>query len=400
MTDTLEVTYIHEQMRGAPVLSGTAGTLIDVLDAFLLTGWGLVTATSVAVAGGVATATLPSGSAFEEGAVIQVAGATPPELNGRARVLPGASSTKVEWATTAANGAATGTINIKYAPQGSWEKAFSGTNKAAYRSTDAAGTQFYLRIDDSGTTTCRARGYETMSDIDTGIGPFPTDAQISGGGYWHKSSGANATAVGYMLAADNRAIRVAISWGVSNQPNRNACVLRGFGDEAALSPDGDAYGCTIAVGSTATLGSSANYGAYTTMPDGASSIYVARSLSSVGSSVGARSVPYVGLEADVSGNGTTMGSCPSAADGELKVSRRYLTMRTSDYTPRDDIVGLLTLPQSSALSILARLNTIPGAGMLAGHRLIALTTSSLVVSVADNNSVSGIFLVDTTGPWR
>ena len=58
---TFPVKYINNNMRGAPQLPGTAGTLIAVLDAFLITGFGQVTALSVTVAGGIATASLQSG---------------------------------------------------------------------------------------------------------------------------------------------------------------------------------------------------------------------------------------------------------------------------------------------------------------------------------------------------
>ena len=64
------VKYIHSGMRGAPVLSGTPGALIGVLDAFLLTGFGMVTAQRVTVSGGVATAHVQSGQSFDAGTVI------------------------------------------------------------------------------------------------------------------------------------------------------------------------------------------------------------------------------------------------------------------------------------------------------------------------------------------
>lgn len=397
MTDTLEVTYIHEQMRGAPVLSGTAGALIGLLDAFLLTGWGLVSASSVTVSGGIATATLPSGSAFEEGAVIQIAGATPAELNGRARVLPGASSTQVQWATTAADGAASGAITIKYAPQGSWEKAFSGTNKAAYRSTDVTGTRFFLRIDDTGTTTCRVRGYETMSDIDTGTGPFPTDAQISGGAYWHKSGAASAAAVPYVFAADNRAIRHAISPGGYSNASFTSSVVRGFGDERDLAPGGDGYCCTISASNT-TSTSSGGYGAYSSQQNGSQGTYFARGFTGLGGSALARCFPYVGIETANSGADNTIGKFPSVVDGELKFSRRFLTLSISDYTPRADIAGLLHVPQSSVIDSISRLSKLAGAGELTGRTLLAVT--NVTVSSYPSATPNGVDLLDITGPWR
>lgn len=68
-----------------------------------------------------------------------------------------------------------------------WAKAFSGTNKAAYRppaipASPTEGNRFYLRVDDTTTATALCRGYETMSDVDTGTNPFPTVAQVAGSG--------------------------------------------------------------------------------------------------------------------------------------------------------------------------------------------------------------------------
>lgn len=62
-----------------------------------------------------------------------------------------------------------------------WTIEYTATSKRVYR--PAAGNRFYLRVDESSATTyARIRGYETMSDVDTGTNPFPTIAQISGSG--------------------------------------------------------------------------------------------------------------------------------------------------------------------------------------------------------------------------
>jgi hypothetical protein len=51
------------------------------------------------------------------------------------------------------------------------DKVYSGTNKAVYRFT--TGQRFYLRVDDNYGQEARVRGYESMSDVDTGTDPFP-----------------------------------------------------------------------------------------------------------------------------------------------------------------------------------------------------------------------------------
>ena len=88
MAYTYPVKWITNTMRGAPPISGTPGTFIAALDAFLNTGWGSANAISVTISGGVGTAVFPEGVFFEDHAVVLFGGATTPAaLNGEARVL-------------------------------------------------------------------------------------------------------------------------------------------------------------------------------------------------------------------------------------------------------------------------------------------------------------------------
>lgn len=206
MPDTT-VKYFYSTMSGAPTLSGSAGSLITVLDACLVNGFGSVTLDSLVVSGNVATATQSGGHGLamvgDVGPVVRIEGATPSGLNGDWRIASVPGSTTFTFATTGiSDQTATGTITAKRAPAG-FSKAFSGTNKAAYRADDVASTRLYLRIDDSGTTSARIRGYEDLTDIDTGTGLFPTDAQFSGGGYVYK---ANAAGRAWALYSDGRAV--------------------------------------------------------------------------------------------------------------------------------------------------------------------------------------------------
>jgi hypothetical protein len=91
-----------------------------------------------------------------------------------------------------------------------WTKAYSGTNKAAYYNTLAT-NHCYVRVDDNATGTGGAKealitGYETMTDVDTGNGPFPTTALGAGGTIAaypvRKSNTADGTARNYVAFAD------------------------------------------------------------------------------------------------------------------------------------------------------------------------------------------------------
>lgn len=392
------VKWIHSGMRGAPQLSGTAGTLIAALDAFLLNGFGQVTALSVTVSGGIATATLNAGQSFDKHAVVLVEGATTPAaLNGEARVLT-ATSSSITWATSAPDGAATGVVTIKVAPVGQWEKVFSAANVAVYRSTDVLGARFYYRVDDTGTTAARVRGYESMSDVDTGAGPFPTDAQLSGGGYLPKSVNANATAVSYQMAADSRTVFVAAATASSTNATYRTAPVRGFGSMVPIALEGDAWAEVVSC-ATAALPTT-SFGAFdASVSTGNLSIFAARPMGGIGSSVAVDARSYAANAGNTANSGAdvTMGSVASAPNGRLMYSRRYITLG-GDLAPRAEIPGVLYIPQSGALVYMSPGDVITGSGQLQGRLLLAVgnrPANSSVSSVA-----TGVTLLDISGPWR
>lgn len=262
MPDTT-VKYFHSSMSGAPTLSGSAGSLITVLDACLVNGFSSVTLDSLVVSGNVATGTKSTGHNLTMigtvGPVVRIAGATPSGLNGDWRLASVPNNTTFTFATTGiSDQTASGTITAKRAPAG-FEKAFTGTNKAAYRSLNAAGTQLYLRLDDTGTTAATAIMYEAMSDIDTGTGLSPTSGSVT----WAKGS-----SLPWAIFADDRAVYLLTN-------NTNGMF---FGDIASfLSPD--PYGAAL-IGSS--VGSTYTYLGYL---NSSSQSYLARTWSGIGGAV-------------------------------------------------------------------------------------------------------------------
>lgn len=391
---TTSVKHITNTMRGAPVLSGLAGSLIPVLDALFISGWGAVTALSVSVSGGVATATFSSGQSFDRDAVILVAGATPGALNGEARVLT-SGNTYCTWATGAADGPATGTIAIKYAPQSDWKKVYGATNQAVYRSDNVQGTGAYFKIDDTVATYARITGYESMSAIDTGTGQFPTTAQLSGGGYLHRSSSSSATAVRYRIACDELFVLLCITGNTASAGIGYGASSRGFGDPIALSPSGDPWGAIISAMGTTSNGNTATGSLDTQSTSGLTSGFVVspRSISGLGSCVVLNPAAYSG--SGTSGYNDTFGNVPSAVDGRVRVSKMYVRESTTYSPPRADVPGMLFLPHYGVLSSFADGDTMLGSGALEGRRLLVVPTWSNYSSVA-----FGAYLVDLTGPWR
>lgn len=402
---TYPVKYLHSQMRGAPALSAAAGTLLAVLDACLDTGFGMVSVSSISVTSGVATATVAPGDGFEAGAIIIVAGATPSALNGEARVLS-TGSTSFTFATTAADGAASGTITAKYAPVHSWSKTYTGTNKAVWKSVDAQANGHSLRIDDSNTSYARVTGYESMSDVDTGTGAFPSSAQLSGGGFWHKVFGGLAGNVRWWLAGDSRLFYLMIALG-SYGANVNALATGAhfFGDPLPRAPGGDVWStCLTFCGSNnpnpnLNIGTPANKSS-PTFSTGAACC--PRAVAGIGSSQIVQFMPIspaASSDSSVqSGFDDSMSTFPSAIDGALPLVRSYMREGQGVRNPpRADVPGFFWAPVSGVNTYINAADVLPGTGDLAGRRLIAMGTSNSVNTVKPS---LGVFFIDATGPWR
>jgi len=93
-------------------------------------------------------------------------------------------------------------------PAAGWTHPFAGSStKQVYLSGGSA--SMYYRVDDTGGLAqggreAGLRGYGSMSDVDTGTDPFPSVAQKADGCQIYKSENASATAVPWLIAADNR----------------------------------------------------------------------------------------------------------------------------------------------------------------------------------------------------
>jgi len=232
------VRWFHSGMADAPVLNGTPGAQIALLDACLINGFGNRTLDGITISGGIATALLGSGNPFEQHAVIRISGATPAGLNGDHRILTASASSFTFPVPGLGDGDATGPITCLRSPAG-WTKPHSGTFKAAYQSADPGSTQLYLRVDDTEALYTNVRGYENLTDIDTGSGMFPTAAQQATW-WWTKSNTANATARPWALVADGSLIWLMEAWHVTYPL---IGTLDHFGDIAPFGSD--AYGCGI-----------------------------------------------------------------------------------------------------------------------------------------------------------
>jgi hypothetical protein len=390
------VKFFNNTMTGAPVLNGVAGSLIALLDAVLVNGFDLKSANSLTVAGGIATMPFTGSHSAQVDSVIVVAGSSIAALNGEQKVTA-VGAGFVKFATAAADGVASGTITFKMAPLG-FAKPFSGTNLAAYKSSDIAASGFCLRVDDTATTSARVVSYESMSDINTGVGAFPTAVHISGGGYWAKSSNANSTAVVWAIHGDSRLFYITIQAGSSGSAARQVSPSRCFGDPIAFKPGGDPYACMLNYSGTATLDSMTTGG----VGSGADAVVSATPRDYTGLGSGTLAAIYSFSSAGgstVSGTTNSMSSFPSVVDGGLWLAETYLAV-AGLFVPRAKMPGFYRTPQTGVWNTFKMNDRTPGSGLVAGRNLMAVTTSITVFSATSDASNTGIAFIDITGPWR
>ena len=310
----MPIKVYRSQDLGAPVLSGQIGQFITFLDAILVNGYNSVSVTSLTRSGSTATAVCAAPHGLSTGDVALVAGAGQTDYNVEAVVTVVNGTTFTYDVAGAPTSPATGTITAKRAPLG-YTKAFTGSNKAAYRANDPAGLRHYLRVQDDGGSSggnreCRLWGYETMTDIDTGTGVYPTTAQSANGYYQIKSNTTDSSQQAWCMVGDGKIFYLFVDYsnpaaaGLSNSGTFYATV---FGDIISYKA-GDAYASVLSACTNANSTSSAYQGLGTQMTSVGStttfdsSINIARDFTAV---LGSR---YVGLMA--SGLNPGMGCTP------------------------------------------------------------------------------------------
>ena len=374
------VKYFDSEMAGAPTLNNTAGALLAVLDACLVNGFGMQTASSVVVTGGVAVATVPSTPAVRAEMVVTVAGATPAGLNGDHKVISANSTTITFDAFGVADGTATGSITIKAAAAG-WEKAFSGTNLAAYRSLNAQASAALLKVNDTGTTAARVVGYESMTDINTGAGPFPTEAQKAGGGYFQKSS--SAAGKKWFIVANDRVFYFGVAPYLTYPL---AFYLVAFGDICSKKT-GDAFrSFLVSNNSDRASGLSVSSDHFFGATGAACTTFFPRSYSAIGGAVAVSSLSINGPGGLSGISGYTF---PNPEDNGLMFSQVYAI---EGNTVRGHFPGIYTTPFST-------INAIPDAQVL--DETVSFAKKMIYRNIGNVGAATGggVFF-DTTGPWQ
>jgi hypothetical protein len=384
------VKFIHSGMTGAPSLTGQVGSLIAVLDACLVNGFGLKSLDSLVVAANVATMNISTGHAFEVGSVVLVAGAAPAALNGEKRITAVTTNTASFATTGISNQTATGSITAKLASLG-WGKPFSGTNLAVYRSADVTGNRHFLRVNDNYTADPRESrliGYETMSAVSTGTGLFPTTALASGGAWLGKSNSADAEARPWIFYGDEKIFYL----GVQHAPGYGFGTYF-FGEPIAFKTP-DPYNTVLGASHASVINQGIFYGGVDRIAAGTNPTsfevrdnIVARAPNGLGT---ARSVGRTTVGGHVTEESGTNGmfTYPNQADNALIFAEVFML---SEKSFRAKYPGVYWVPQQLNGAFDTR-DTVQGTGGFAGKTFVAVESGGVLNT--------GAYFFDRDGPWR
>lgn len=389
----LPIWYSSTELN-APTLNNAAGSLIAVLDACLVNGFGLKSVTSITLSGTLATVTC-TGHQFSGGVGkrVLIAGSSVTAINAAHEVTVVDANT-FTFPTTA-TGTVSGTLTAKRAPLG-WTKPYSGTNLAMYQRTDGMATGMLLRVDDTGstpasTTYARAFGVESATDVTTYSGQFPTQVQLANGVYVSKGL-SNTTAKQWHLVGDGRTFHLFSDDGPYSATSHIGLHYFTFGDGDSWRSGGDPYCCVIGGGN----GSNGENNSHTSiLPTSVNGMYVARQTNLIGSSVKAS---YWGRGVNSPGNGSDSGGAyPSPVDNGMALERTVLI--------REDNVNFQHPFRGRARGMAHPMGYLNSSDSIAGAFHAALTngwlgtTDTYVSFIALSQSARSFLFFNLTSEW-
>lgn len=376
---------------GAQVLSGTAGSLATIIRTCLADGRGAQAVQTLVVASGIATVTYATNHPFSVGSVGLFAGATPTALNGEQRILSVTSANIVTFAAPGVpDGSATGSMTSKLASAG-WTELYPGTtNVVAVKPSVIEATGCCVRIDDTGTTVARVRGFESMSSISAGLGLIPLDAQISGGAFWDKSNVASAAARPWFLIADARGFHMIVD------PQANGRMSCYYGGDCASTRSANPWGFLL-------TGNPAARSTVATVPEGCNGYsgrtarvgaYLARSYTGIGGSLVVQRIGQAsnGPATDAYSGGanySVLGAGPNSPNNGLMLTSVELISQGQQGT----IPGIYHA-RSEWIDAFSNGVVVDGTDDMLGRQLLAIRCAPPTGAI-----VAGTVFFDATGPW-
>ena len=256
-----------------------------------------------------------------------------------------------------------------------WTKAFSGTNLAAYR--QGAGSMCYLRVDDgTGSFKVKMRGYESMTDVNTGTGEFPTTTQLANGVYAAISTSTTAANKPWIVVADNKRfylwVGVSLITDVDISTSTTWQALFFFGDIISFRP-GDTYCCQI-MGSDSASNGTERFGLAGALTSVIAGSFIARDAAQAAGSVNnSKYYDYYGGGSSATIGSATCVAYPDPITGGINLSRIHVSNGTTVEGIRGRLPGVFAplnaLPGNNG-------DTFSGVGDLYGRTFILLDCGS------------------------
>jgi hypothetical protein len=304
---------------GAPTLCGSIGFLIPHLKACLVDGYGSLTISSITHTAGTVSVTTAVAHGLKTYSIQLIAGVNEAGYNGEYSVTVTGTYTFTYTTGGISINTGTGTMTTK-TPAAGWTQPYTGTNLSAFR--QGGGQQRYLRVDDTTTLTSRIIGYETMSDVNTGVGGFPTNSQVVGGLYVQRSSTADAVLREWVLVADNKNLFLWVGWN-SVFPYVDSPMIGYF--DLLPSKAGDIYATCLAANVSAVIaGFRMSYLVATVNAADATGSFVVRSFTQIGTAMPVNKISDYGKGNAQVNAGASGLIYPHQTDGCLWVSPIWL----------------------------------------------------------------------------
>jgi hypothetical protein len=277
-----------------------------------------------------------------------------------------------------------------------WTKAYGTFPQAAYR--QPAGCRFYLQVDDSGpggggAREARCTGWEAMTAYNTGLGQFPTPAQVVAGAVCRKSNQQDSNARAWIAFVDDRTVYLFTS---SNDTAGNYHGFS-FGDFYSFNV-ADAYKCLIMGGTleTSSPQNSSSFGQTNVATAGTwTGHYLPRNYTGIG---GSTNFAKVGDYSLAQGDMRGVVGFPNASDGGLYVSALRMIDGSipgvglaGTFNLRGRIRGMYHI--CHPLAAFADGDTFVGVGEYAGRNFMVV---KYVLASAANTAFAAI----ETTPWE
>jgi hypothetical protein len=344
----------------APALTNTVGDFTTLLDKVLVTGYPTQSITSATQSAGVATYTKVA-HGYSTGNVVSISGANEDGYNGNKTITVIDADHFTGAVDPATASPATGTLlasNGKTAL--GWQLVFTGSNKRVYR--PRSGSRMYFRVaHDRLAYMAEVCGFETMSDVDTGTGRFPTTTQITA---------TNAGNLRWQLTGNVAGTKVWQVWGNDTQllwmgEEAGSRAAGYFGDIVSFK-SGDAYNC-IVIGKPADQTSFGNgepnwmqlqafAGSGSAIPsqqaNGLAGHYMPRAASQAGSAIAVNKYTdgtrHQNSTMGAGTAGTDTMAYPANIDGGLHVARIFVGQTGASGGPRGYIPGIWNVCHNQA----------------------------------------------------